>query len=456
MPRAPRIKTLAPLKIGAIVVGSAAGLALVAFLLLVAIIPPGIHISPDDGASEIKPDGQSLEIHTSRWGATLDMVQVQEAVVAPDGSREKGKILDGHVQDDKYVLTDGSNPLRSDAEYTVTISGTVKQFGLGGVHDERVQETHTFTTVTTPMPIIAKDGVKVKYGEEVTIEWNIPVKSFEYKLEGIQSTMRLEEDGKVAVISLAKFEQGKEYPLSIISATSNNDRELKAPMAATVKTAAPLQATFDPADGATGASIEAHPTIVFSEPVSNPEKAQSIVTIEPQVEGKFNWVEANKLEFVPAAPWEHLQDVTLSLKGGPQQLRGIGGGYVESDVRSTFTTAPYKSIDVDISSQTLTMYENGVVVDTILVSTGTSGHDTPLGDYTIYAKLQKTDMRGPGYFAPAVPWVMVFKGDYTIHGNYWATAFGQPSSHGCVGMPVETAHRVYEWTPIGTPVHIHE
>jgi lipoprotein-anchoring transpeptidase ErfK/SrfK len=84
------------------------------------------------------------------------------------------------------------------------------------------------------------------------------------------------------------------------------------------------------------------------------------------------------------------------------------------------------------------------------------GTDTPIGDFTIYAKIASVDMRGPGYFAPHVPWVMVFKGDYTMHGNYWATAFGQRSSHGCVGLPVETAHSVYNWVDLGTPIHIHE
>jgi lipoprotein-anchoring transpeptidase ErfK/SrfK len=146
----------------------------------------------------------------------------------------------------------------------------------------------------------------------------------------------------------------------------------------------------------------------------------------------------------------------MSISGGPSQLRGVGGGYLEDDASATFSISPYKTIDVDITNQVLTLYENGVAVESFDCSTGIGGHDTPLGDYTIYAKVNKTDMRGPGYFAPDVPWVMVFKGDYTIHGNYWATAFGQRSSHGCVGLPVSIAKKVYDWTPMGTPVHIHE
>lgn len=446
-----------PLKFGAIAVASAAGLALVAFLFLVALVPPGINVAPDDAADEIRPDSQYIEINTSRWGASLGSVMVKEALVAPDGSRYNERLLDGHVQEGgRFVLADGSSPLQADAEYTVTVTGTVKQFDWSGARDERVEETHTFTTVTTPMPVVPAAGLKVKYGEDLTIEWNIPIKEFEYRLEGIENTMELEDGGRVAKISLAKFEQGKEYPLRISSATSSNGRELKAPVVATVKTAAPLTVAFTPADGTVGASTDSHPALTFSEPVSNPEKAQGIVTVEPKVKGQLKWTEPTKLEFVPETPWEHLQDVTVTIKGGPQQLRGVGGGFVESDISSTFTTAPSKSIDVNVATQTMTLFENGQPVRSISISSGQVGLDTPLGDYTIYAKLPSVDMRGPGYFAPGVPWVMVFKGDFTIHGNYWATAFGRRGSHGCVGMPVETARQVYDWTPMGTPVHIHE
>ncbi|MFA5801620.1 MAG: L,D-transpeptidase family protein [Thermoleophilia bacterium] len=453
----PRIRSLASgFKTTGMVAGIAGVVVVLVVVLGVAILPPRITVSPGDGETEIKPTGQFLEVGTSHWGASLSTVLVKEARVAPDGTRENERVLDGQLQNGRFVLSDGSSPLVEDAEYKVTVAGTVKEIGLSGITDTHVDRTYTFTTVTTPMPIIPVGGVKVRYGEEATIEWNIPVGGTEYQLDGIGNTMRMEDGGRVMKISLAKFEQGKEYPLRITAATSLNGRELKAPIVTNVATAAPLKVAFDPIDGTSGASIDVHPIIAFSEPVSNLDLAKTAITIEPKVEGKLNWVEPGRLEFVPTATWDHLQDVTITVKGGPTQLRGISGGYMETEVRSTFTTAPYKSIDVNITEQRVTLYEDGKQVDTFLCSTGNSGTDTPLGDYTIYAKLSSVDMRGPGYFAPKVPWVMVFKGDYTMHGNYWATSFGARSSHGCVGLPVETAKRVYDWTPTGTPIHIHE
>lgn len=426
-----------------------------ALVLIVLVFPPRISMSPDAGSSGVRPGEDYLEITTSRWGATIETVAVQEAKIAADGTRGSSRLIDGQLRDGRFLAADGSNPLVNDAEYTVTISGTVKKIGLAGISTEPVNEVVTFTTTITPMPILTPQGLMVRHGEEALLQWNVPISSFEYTLEGVLSSSSIgSDDGRVSHISLGRFEQGKEYPLTITAATSTDGARLNQPVAGKIVTAPALGVTFEPADGSGNASTEAHPSLIFSEPVSNPELAESLVTVEPAVAGSLSWVAPNRLEFVPAAPWEHLQDVTMRFKGGPSGLRGITGGYVETDVQSTFTTAPAKAIIVDVSDQTLTLLENGVAVESFLVSTGLSGTPTPIGEYTIYAKLSKTDMRGEGYFAPAVPWVLVFKGDYTIHGNYWATAFGRPSSHGCVGLPVSTAKYVYDWTPMGTPVTI--
>ncbi len=439
-----------------VVVGTLAAAAIIAVVLLFFVFPPDISIYPTDGAEEINPEQSYLEISTSRWGASITAVDVTEVAIAPDGSRVDRGRVEGKLSEGRFVAGDGSNPLKTDAEYTVKVVATVKRLGLSGLRDEQVIETHTFTTITTPMPVLKADGIVVHYGEEAVIQWNIPISSFQYRMDGIGSTSRVSEDGRQAVITLAQFEQGKEYPLVITSAESANGMHLKQPVSTRIVTPPPLTVRTDPQDGATGVSVDTHPALVFSEPVSNPELVESIVTVEPQVSGSLQWTAPDRLEFVPAASWDHLQDVTISIKGGPSMLRGTSGGFLEGDVQGTFTTAPYKMIDVDISSQVLTIYEDGVKVNSFLCSTGIAGKNTPLGDYTVYAKIRKTDMRGEGYFVKDVPWVLVFKGDYTIHGNYWNSSFGYPSSHGCVGLPVKTAEYLYNWAPIGTPIHIHK
>lgn len=112
-----------------------------------------------------------------------------------------------------------------------------------------------------------------------------------------------------------------------------------------------------------------------------------------------------------------------------------------------------KWVEVLLVEQRLVAWEDGRIVLSTPVSTGTRKTPTPAGTFMIYQKHEKQRMRGPGYDLPNVPWVMYFrKGGYAIHGTYWHNKFGQPMSHGCVNMPIGEAAWLYRWAPKGTVV----
>lgn len=113
-----------------------------------------------------------------------------------------------------------------------------------------------------------------------------------------------------------------------------------------------------------------------------------------------------------------------------------------------------KMILVELSKQSITAYENGAVVKTVIVSTGLPGTPTVQGDYYVYSKLPSQTMYGPGYYLPGVPWVMYFYQGYAIHGTYWHNNFGQPMSHGCVNLPSDEAEWFYNFAPMGTLVRV--
>lgn len=114
-----------------------------------------------------------------------------------------------------------------------------------------------------------------------------------------------------------------------------------------------------------------------------------------------------------------------------------------------------KWIDIDLSEQRLYAYKGSKVVDSFLVSTGTYLHPTPVGQYAVYIKLRYTDMSGPGYYLPDVPYTMYFYEGYGIHGTYWHNNFGTPMSHGCVNMLTSDAAWLYNWSYVGILVNIH-
>jgi LysM repeat protein len=135
------------------------------------------------------------------------------------------------------------------------------------------------------------------------------------------------------------------------------------------------------------------------------------------------------------------------------------GGYTQTNTWTPTTAASPtistgKQIVVDLSDQMTYAYENGQLLRSVVVSTGLWYAPTVQGDYNIYIKYTSQTMSGPGYYLPGVPYVMYFYQGYSLHGTYWHSNFGQPMSHGCVNMPTPEAEWFYNWSEVGTPVHV--
>ena len=121
-----------------------------------------------------------------------------------------------------------------------------------------------------------------------------------------------------------------------------------------------------------------------------------------------------------------------------------------------------KWVDINLANSTLTAYEGQTVVHgPVDINHGGVGHETIVGTFHVYQKHAAQDMgctpEWP-YCARGVPWVSYFEGSYAMHGAPWVARFGigsDASSHGCINMPVEEAHWMYDWDEIGTAVVTH-
>ena len=135
-------------------------------------------------------------------------------------------------------------------------------------------------------------------------------------------------------------------------------------------------------------------------------------------------------------------------------------GIVSAPAQPIFNAPPPtlyvgKQVVVDLSDQMVYAYDNGVLVRTVLVSTGLPGTPTVLGDYNVYVKYESQTMSGPDYYLPGVPWIMYFYQGYSLHGTYWHNNFGHPMSHGCVNMPTPEAEWFYQnFVDVGTSIHV--
>jgi LysM repeat protein len=113
-----------------------------------------------------------------------------------------------------------------------------------------------------------------------------------------------------------------------------------------------------------------------------------------------------------------------------------------------------REILVDLSTQMVYAFEDGVLQHSALSSTGLPATPTVQGDFNIWHKTPAQTMSGPGYYLPNVEWVMYFYQGYGLHGTYWHTNFGQPMSHGCVNLTNADAQWFYNFASLGTPVHV--
>ncbi|WP_295839311.1 L,D-transpeptidase family protein [uncultured Microbacterium sp.] len=141
------------------------------------------------------------------------------------------------------------------------------------------------------------------------------------------------------------------------------------------------------------------------------------------------------------------------------QLAEGNGRYALPVTETPFdTTKTERRIDVNLSTQTTTLWQNGEVYRTYTISSGAGDHATHTGNFRIGWKTAMQDMGcvpGYDYCTKDVPWVAYFNGDEGFHGTYWHNNFGTPMSHGCINMTIPQAKELYDWAYRGTEVSVH-
>ncbi len=135
--------------------------------------------------------------------------------------------------------------------------------------------------------------------------------------------------------------------------------------------------------------------------------------------------------------------------------------------KSVPTSGTY--IEVSISQQYMWLYNDGKLVVKTPIVTGNvaEGWDTPTGTFSVWNKETDKVLDGAtvgyDYKVPVDYWMAI---DYTgvgIHDIDWLTSENAESSrqvyktdgsHGCINTPDDVMKKVYDNTPIGTPVYV--
>ncbi|MEX6504934.1 L,D-transpeptidase [Jiella sp. M17.18] len=96
---------------------------------------------------------------------------------------------------------------------------------------------------------------------------------------------------------------------------------------------------------------------------------------------------------------------------------------------------------VDLSSQTLTVIEDGEVMYRWPVSTARQGYVTPTGSW--HPKRLYRMWYSHKYEMSPMPYSVFFLGGYAIHGTGEIRHLGRPASHGCVRLHPANARIFY-------------
>ena len=108
--------------------------------------------------------------------------------------------------------------------------------------------------------------------------------------------------------------------------------------------------------------------------------------------------------------------------------------------------------------QQLELWHDGTVVLQARVNTGVPAAPTPLGTHAVFEHIPVGTMSGRNpdgtrYHDPGIKWISYFNGGEAIHGFNRPT-YGFPQSVGCVEAPIDTAGKIWPYTPIGTLVTV--
>lgn len=109
-------------------------------------------------------------------------------------------------------------------------------------------------------------------------------------------------------------------------------------------------------------------------------------------------------------------------------------------------------VKLSTGAQRLYVVEGDKVLLATPVSVGRADSPTPHGTFPIRAKVaNRRRVSSPGAGYPMTYWMEFYNPAYGMH---WGFIKPQPSTLGCVRLPLKSAKKVFDLVRVGTPVHV--
>ncbi len=370
-------------------------------------------------------------------------------------------------------------PLEPDTEYQIKINNAKSVLGIS----RSIRKS--FTTIPAPKivcvtPKSNSQDVNIDT-KEITVRLDKSARDFNYKFSLAPATKfetRENRDKTQFTLKLKEpLQKDTLYTLSIrVSFKGKRKSPSKIIYQGSFSTASPVKITKIKPEAGSQVSEFQHIAITFNKDVEH-EEAEKRFSISPEVGGDFRW-QGKTMNFYPYR-LNYSTEYKVTLRKG---ISSPDGGYTEEDVSFKFNveskpavsnpkavpTPPTeaiikegKYIEINTTTQTLSIFQNGQLLGSYPVSTGKASMPTPSGTFKIRSKTLRAYSRKYGLYMPF--WMAFTGAGHGIHelpewpGGYkeGANHLGVPVSHGCVRLGVGPAETVYNFADIGTPVVIH-
>jgi hypothetical protein len=172
---------------------------------------------------------------------------------------------------------------------------------------------------------------------------------------------------------------------------------------------------------------------------------------------KNMWAPGTFGEMTKGAIMAFQNDNGLTPDGDPGPL--LWKALIDAAVKDHHNSFGYTFVQVSEGSpESQSTWHNGKTVVSGPVNTGIPAAPTAKGVFAVFEHAPSVTMSGTNpdgshYNDPGVPWVSYFNGGDALHG-FLRASYGSAQSLGCVEMPYDEAHNVYQYTPIGTLVSV--
>jgi hypothetical protein len=121
----------------------------------------------------------------------------------------------------------------------------------------------------------------------------------------------------------------------------------------------------------------------------------------------------------------------------------LGAAFVAAALASLLASTAHANvlIQVDKSTQQMTVSVDGSTRYQFAVSTGRPGFGTPSG--TFHPERLEATWFSRVYYNSPMPHSIFFHGGFAIHGSYEISRLGGPASHGCIRLHPDNAATLY-------------